>query len=180
MTILKARFVFATADAFESKMYNSRLFKKYGISSTSSAREITQPDLAKQILLMRQTLINMEQLCSLDESKFVAYPAKININRNYTYLNDATKIFSLGLDTEEFERNLEELNDYISSHIFYQGRHKTFRTMNNCDLKHPVKDEDGRRLHLAEHHDLIKQKYDKIGNSFNTILFGNENEKEKI
>ena len=177
MTILKARFVFATADSFESKMYKSRLFRKYGITEKSSAKEISQPDLARQILLMRKTLVNMDKLQTLDESKFVPYPAKINIGRNYAYLADATKVFALGLDTEEFEKNLEELNDYISSHIFYQGFHKIFRTMNSDDLRHPLKNENGKHLHVMEHHALIKKKYDTIGDSFGKILFANEREK---
>ncbi len=178
MTILKARLVFATAQGFERDMYGTSLFRKYGITRESSPMKINQIDLAKQILLIRKTANNILRMANLDMDRKVPYPAKINISRNLGYLTDAAEVFKEGFDTEEFQKNLEEFNEYIDSHIFYQCGHKIFRTLNKDDVKNQPSKEDGSQPSTMEIHAQVKQKFDSIGRSFGEILYDTNKEKE--
>ena len=144
-------------------MYGTRLFRKYGLTRESSPTKINKIDLAKQILLIRKTANNILHMANLDIDRKVPYPAKINISRNLGYLADAAQVFEKGLDNEEFQKNLEEFNEYIDSHIFYQCGHKIFRTLNKDDVKNQQNKQDGSRPRTMEIHAQVKQKYDSIG-----------------
>lgn len=91
---------------------------------------------AKQFLEISRSLKLLRIMDVLSYN--VSYNTSITINKYCEYLITALDVYEQGKDTPKFDKDVKELNDFISSHIvkvkvpldvvpFIKVKHKTFR-----------------------------------------------------